>query len=135
MKIKLQYKIAIAILTLLTFIGCPDFVVKEKICGNYYLVASDAESEIFLAYHEPDDNSCYYGVIEKKVFAVGYDDSYIIAKQRMANKIITNYFILPIKKKMDWKNTGLIGPLTLDQFNKKKQELRISPDLDFTILY
>lgn len=134
-KMKFQLKIKTCIIILFVSTSCQDLVVKEKICGNYYLIASDAESDIMLSYHEPEDGSLYLGIIEKKVFAVGCDDKYIIAKQRMSSKIITNYFILPVKKKMDWKNTGLIGPLTLEQFNNMKQELRISRDLDFTILY
>jgi hypothetical protein len=34
---------------------------------------------------------------------------------------------------MDWRSkNGLIGPLTLDQFNAKRKELNIPDDLTFT---
>lgn len=122
-------------------IGCQGVAIKEKIEGNYYLIATDAEEDLSLTYHEAADENNYGTIINATVFAIGHNNEYIIAKQHPRNfpnppdKSITNFFILPIKKKFDWKtNNDLLGPLTLEQFNEKRKELNISNDLKFTII-
>lgn len=71
------------------------------------------------------------------LFAIWYNDKYIIAKQYpriFSNSEDTIYdYILPLKRGMDWKNkNGLIGPFTLEQFNEKRSESKIYNDLSFT---
>ncbi len=128
------------LLIVLLLSGCMGFLSKENIIGNYYLIAADTEEQMSLSYCDPADKNGCIGIIEATVFSVGYNKDYIIAKQHprvfpnAPNKDITNYFILPIGKKgTDWGNNyGLIGPLTLDQFNKQGKELNLLPDLKFT---
>jgi len=117
--------------------GCTGFDTKEKIINNYYLVAADTEEQLSLSYCDPNDKNGCIGIIEATVFSVGYNNSYIIAKQHPSNnRDITNYFLLPINKKdKHWgDNFGLIGPLTLAQFNEKERELNISDSIKFTIV-
>jgi len=104
--------------------------------GNYYLVAPDLDEQTSLSYHDPKDSLVYPSIIEATVFAVGYNKNYIIAKQHPnGDKHITNYFILPVKSGFNWKdNNGLLGPLTLNQFNQKTLELNIK-SIQFTIDY
>lgn len=114
--------------------GCGGLAIKKNIVENYYLIASDDPARTFLSYHEYSDGTFYRGIIDATVFAVGFNDKYIIAKQHSANDTATNFYILPIKKAMDWETkSGLIGPLSSQEFNQKKTELNIPSDLTFSI--
>lgn len=122
--------------------GCLGFDTKEKIIGNYYLVAADDQSQLSLSYCDPADKNGCVGITDATIFAVGYNKDYIIAQQHPrtfpnpTNKKIINYYILPVDyKNKHWgDNFGLIGPLTLEQFNDKRKELNIPDNLKFTIV-
>jgi len=117
---------------LCAFISCKG-VSEEQVIGNYYLVAMDyVKEETSLSYKLEDGNSV--GVVDKTVFAVGFNDNYIIVKQHPSNnRTITNYYIVPIYKESTLSpEKGLIGPLTLEQFNEKRKELNISDKVTFT---
>lgn len=122
----------------LVLTGCSGLALKEKIIDNYYLIATDVDEDCGLSYHEPSDGSNYAGIIDATVFSVGYNDKYMIIKQHPRtfpnppDKKITNYYILPLKKGMDWKNkNGLMGPLSLEKYNEKRKELNIPISLTF----
>ena len=132
-------KIIFYLSILILFFGCQNLAIKEKIIENYYLIASDEVYGTCLSYHEDTEESNYGCVIEAAVFAVGCNDKYMIVKQHPRtfpnppDKKITNYYILPLKKEMDWRSkNGLVGPLTLEQFNEKRKELNISDEVTFT---
>ena len=110
-------------------------IIKENFFGNYFLTAPDTEEQLALSYHDINDKDNYPTLIEETVFAVGYNETYIIVQQHPGrNKRVTNFYILPIKKGMDWKTkNGLIGPMTLEQFNEKRRTLNIPNELKFTI--
>ena len=117
---------------------CHSFALEEEITGNYYLTAPDAGEQCRLSYNEDDGSPNYGDIISETVFAVGFNDNYMIVKQHptilnnFEDKTITNYYILPLKKGMNWYNkNGLVGPLTLTQFNNKRKELKIE-DIQFT---
>jgi hypothetical protein len=116
--------------------GCTGFVINKSILGNYYLTAPDVDKQLSLSYHENSDGGIYGTIIEETVFAVGINKGYIIAKQHPSNnRNITNYFILPIKKGFDWTTkNGLIGPLTINQFNDVRKDLRLGQTI-YTIVY
>lgn len=123
----------------LLLLGCQQLAVREKIIDNYFLVAADASQWTSLSYHEDTEGTNYSSLIESTVFAVGYNDKYMIVKQypctfpNPPNKKIINYYILPLKKGMDWRTkNGLIGPLTVEQFTKQRKELNIPNSLTFT---
>jgi len=120
---------------LLLFLSC-NSGVRKNFLGNYYIVAPDLDEQTALSYHEPSDGLAYGDVIGATVFAVGYNKAYIIAKQHPnGDRHITNYFILPVKKGFNWKNNnGLMGPLSLNQFEQKQLELHIKP-IQFSIIY
>ena len=127
---------------ILIFVSCSGLAIKENITGNYYLIATDTGDDCALDYHEPNDENNYAGIIGATVFAVGYNDKYIIVKQHPRvfpnppNKEITNYFILQITDGFDWRNkSSLYGPLTLVQFNEKRKELGVPEDLQFTKIF
>jgi len=121
----------------LSFTACSGFAIEEKILDNYYLIAGDIGEECSLSYKVSDDD--FGTVIGATVFAIGYNKQFIIAKQHPRtfpnppNKKIINYYILPIKRGMDWKTkNGLVGPLSYDQFVVKRKELKINNELKFT---
>jgi uncharacterized protein YxeA len=130
----------IIFLILTNCIGGGGFVIDEKVTGNYYLTATDVIEQLSLSYHTEDMGDIYGKVIGETVFSVGFNNKYIIVKQHptiedKSNLKITNYYILPLKEKMDWKtNNGLIGPITLDKFNLTCKELHIE-DIKFAINY
>lgn len=112
--------------------GCSG-VSEDKVIGRYYLVAVDYVKERTSLNFQLDDNSSY-GVVNETVFAVGFNDKYIIVKQHPSNnKSITNYYIVPVYKENTlWAGKGVVGPLTLEQFTEKRKELSIPDDLTFT---
>ena len=108
------------------------FALLEKITDNYYITAPDTDDQAALSFHTDDSGDIYSTIVDATVFAEGHNNKYMVLKQHPykftigTNKTITNYFILPLLKTMDWKTkNGLMGPLTLDEFNKKRKELNI----------
>ena len=121
-----------------TFASC-GFVTEQKIIENYYFIATDDSEGMHLSYHESSDENDYGTLIGATVFAVGNNDDYMIVKQHPRifpnppDKKTTNYYILPLTKGMDWRTkNGLLGPLTLEQFIKKRKELNIPDSVTFT---
>jgi hypothetical protein len=122
---------------LVTKIGCVGVAYKQKLVKQYYLTALDTDEEMEIQVIDPDGYA--FRVIPSTVFSVGYDSSYIIAKQhpRTANNHadskITNYYILPIMEtlKSD-ESSNAIGPLTEEEFNKKKTEFGVNVEFSIT---
>jgi uncharacterized protein YceK len=138
----MKKNVCFCLLTLCLLSGCSGFAIRKKVVDNYYLIAPDEEEQLDLSYCDPSDQEGCSTIISETVFAVGHNQEYIIAKQhprvfpKTSNKSITNYFILPINKKdrHGRDNFGLIGPLTFEQFNKRKKELNIPDNVKFIIL-
>jgi hypothetical protein len=109
-------------------------VIEEHITGKYYLVAADIVKDSFLGY-QTSEGSCTQ-VIPETIFAAGFNYKYIIAKQHPYNdKKITNYFTVPINNDLVyWIYTGVLGPLSFQQFNEKRKELKIGDDVKFTVV-
>lgn len=127
---KKRLKIVTIMLIFIFFIGCDN---KRTITSRYYLDAIDVIDNTCLYYEFDDKNAV--GVVQPTVFAVGYNNKYIFVKQHPNNnKKITNYFIVPIyRDNTNWPEKGVIGPLTLEQFKQKEEELRIGSNIKFTI--
>lgn len=129
-----QIFICIIYLTLLfvLFSGCSG-MEKKHLTGNYYLIKMDyADEELSLSYK---DGSV---VIRPTIFAVGYDEDFIIVKQHPSkfgkelDKSITNCYIIPLKYEVNkWPDKNKIGPLTEEEFLLKRKELNISDELKF----
>ena len=119
-----------------------DTVIKKKIIDDYYLHAIDIP-ETCTVYYNPKEGYSYT-ITKPTVFATGYNDQYIIAKQHplierrhdSIDKSITNYYILPRKEITNWRAyQGLIiGPLTESEFKEKKKELGIPDEVTFSIV-
>ena len=111
--------------------SCWGFAEEIQIIDRYHLLAVDIDTDMSLSYKLKDGN--YVGIVDQTVFSVGFNDDYIIAKQHPDNDHNTiNYFILPIIKNYTYSpDDGLIGPLTMKQFETKTKELGIA-QLTFT---
>lgn len=73
-------------------------------------------------------NGSWIGRIDSTVFAVGWDQRYLVAKQHPnGDRRQTNYFILDARN--DEKNVDpsrvVIGPLTALEFQRKTVEMRL----------
>ena len=129
------------LLSLFILVGCNDFAVKKHVMGNYYLTAADERDACNLSYLITR-SQIYATVVGAKVFAIGHNRDYLIIKQHPRNSPyppdmeLVNYYILPILDgSMNWENkNGLIGPLTLTQFQDSLNELGITTNIAFTIL-
>ena len=121
--------------------GCNGFAIEKHIVGNYYFVATDSKDACTLSYGETHTHN-YGTVIHAMVFEVGYNEEYLFVKQHPRtfayppNMELVNYYILPtLDGGMNWKNkNGLIGPLTLAQFQDSLEELHISTEIQFPIV-
>ncbi|HET9058268.1 MAG TPA: hypothetical protein VFN30_15595 [Chitinophagaceae bacterium] len=125
-------KILICLVIIFSLCGCNGFVREELVVGRYYLVAVDVPQDLDLSYKLEDGS--YIGVVRETVFAVGFNDKYIIVKQHpFNNRAITNYYIVPIyKENILSPEKGVSRALTLEQFNEKRKELRIPDEVAFT---
>lgn len=127
------------LISIVFFTKCQFGDYSQSLVGNYRLYAPD-EKEAMSIYVQ--DGEYWIGVIVPTVFAVGYDQDFIIVKQHPRkfpsppDKSIDNYFIIPLKFKVgNSVDDNKIGPLTKRQFEEKCNELKVSKDLKFTKVF
>lgn len=112
---------------LLAFNSC-DFIDKKEIIPYYFITIDEGVGGYCLYYSE---NEKIHGIIiDAEIIAVGFNNKYIIAKQQpnihFKHLSTPLYYILPIKKGMNWRtNNNMLGPLTLNEFKAKQKELKI----------
>jgi len=111
-----------------------------KLVGNFELDYIDIEDNMAIYYNDPTWGGI--GVIDATVFAVGYNDKFIIAKQHpysdfRIEKSTTNYFIISIialKSSLDESlQYKTLGPLTESDFLEERKQLGVPKSLDFTV--
>jgi len=137
--ISLFFCLSLLLLGLNTCVGGFGFAFKEHLFDNYYLTAPDVIEQCSLSYHSESDGSIYGTVIVQTVFAVGYNDKYLIAKRYYCNnpdgsldKSKIKYCILPLIEGMDWRTkNGLLETMDSLTFESIRKNLGIS-DLKFT---
>lgn len=118
------------------FVSCDLVDYQAHITGRYYLSYVDTWDHMSLYYKFEDGGMV--GVVSHSVFAVGHNDEFIIIKNHPKNesgnpdKKIINYYIVPVHKELTYSpEIGVIGPLTIDAFEAKRNELKIT-ELKFT---
>ncbi len=119
-------KILLAVIAMLTCISCQDFVHKERIVGDFFLVAVDSDQEMDISYKISNDGD-FIGVVPATVYSIGHDSLYIYAKQHPDGPDgKTNYYIIPIEVQHPYNvEEGVIGPLDKNQFYKKLDEFKV----------
>lgn len=128
----------IALGTFFLLFGCTNEAYFKQINDQYYLEATDVKEDMALGFN---DGTNGVGVIAATVFAIGYNQDYIIIKQhpstfgKQLNKQTTNYYIIPLKQRLTKSiDKNFYGPMSAFQFKIKKQQLN-SADLNFTITF
>jgi hypothetical protein len=96
--------------------------------GPYALIWIDIPDDVKLSYDA--GKGSWLGRVDARVFAVGWDGRYVVAKQHpKGDKNITNYFVIDSQK--DSLNADaekvVIGPLGEEEFQKRSAELKLPP--------
>ncbi|MFC5284232.1 hypothetical protein ACFSSE_10935 [Pedobacter alpinus] len=110
---------------------------SKNLVGNYEVDYIDSKDNMSIYYNDPQWGGL--GVVNPTVFAVGFNDDFIIVKQHpnvdfKIDKGITNYFIIPLNSPItEAPEDNRIGPLTESAFMKKRKELDIPSSLNFTL--
>ena len=105
--------------------GC-GFVHDEHLVGPYRLIAVDVYEQMNLSYSLDSGNAV--GRIPETVFAVGWDDHYIVAKRHPHNdRAVTQFFYLDIARDNKYADprTSVVGPLTESDFRIKQAQLHL----------
>ena len=112
--------------------GC-GYVHDEQLTGPYRLIAVDTLDQMSLSYGLSDGN-----VIERigeTVFAVGWNERYIVAKQHPNNDLsITAFYYLDRSRDSTYADpsASVTGPLSEAEFSTRQAELGL-PEFSRTI--
>lgn len=90
--------ICLAVAAPVTVSGCGRFVRDQEVTGSYRLIAPDVDEQLSLSY-SLDDGSAV-GRVNETVFAVGWNDRYIVAKQHPARDRSRTNFITSICRRI-----------------------------------
>jgi len=117
--------------SLLMLVSCSG-IDKEKLIGDYYLTKIDyADSELDISFRLKETGN-FIGVIPPKVIEVGFDENFIIAKQQFASENDIRFFIIPLKQKVNQSpDENKFGPMSIDEFKLKREELGVPDELVF----
>lgn len=122
------------------------FVYERHLTGNYYLVATDTKEDMDVCYHQQKyDDAPYTGITGASVYAVGYDDDFILVKAYRASKDsmgislhrydknITEYYIIPVNNMQEtWEaQENKFGAFNKKDFEIKRKELGVPDDITF----
>ncbi len=113
--------------------ACRTATFKQRIVGNYFIVAADVYSEMMLSYHSETDGSTYSALVAPTVVSFGYNTQYIIIKQHpsgptyITDSTVSNYFIVPIMSDTStWEAVNhLYSPLSKMKFDSLRRALKI----------
>lgn len=118
------------LLAVMTLVGCGGIgcAYEKRLSGKYGLVAVDVLEQMSLSEMLPGGSAV--GVINETVFAVGWDERFIIAKQHPSgNKSITHYYILQVA------DGTLTGPFDVSAFIAERAKLGAPAALSFTLVF
>ena len=139
-------KIVISLfLFLLPLMQSCGFVYKQHLTGNYYLIAVDTKDDMDVCYHRQTDDALYIGITGASVYAVGYDDDFILVKAYRAlrdsmdislqryDKNTTEYYIIPVNNTQEaWEaQENKFRAFSKKDFEVKRRELGVSDDITF----
>jgi hypothetical protein len=105
--------------------GC-GFVHDERVTRDYRLIAVDVFDQMTLSRRLPDGNAI--SRINETVFAVGWNDRYVVAKQHPAkNRKVTHYYYLDMSRDSIYADPSqsVTGPLTETEFKQHQADLKL----------
>ena len=132
-------KVILLIITLGLFLqGCGGlgFAYRKHLVGNYYLIAVDVKENICVSYS--DDINSYWNITGERVYEAGCNNDFIIAKAyQSCDKDVTEYYLISINDGQDSLKVQYekFGPLTKEDFERKKIELKVPDTIHFEKLW
>ena len=93
---KTTVKRIIYILTIVNLCSCGQPAVHKHLTDEFYLTAPDLIEQLSVSYHY--SGASYSNIVNETVVAVGYNDNFIIVKQRPSNTDTTLYYIIDINE-------------------------------------
>jgi len=134
MKEKLYCLLSIFAVAILV-VGCPFMgkVYEEDLVNGYAVWATDvmAQAKIVKKDKEISSTTIYTSVVPATVFAYGWNDDFIIAKQhprkkdRKVDTNLTYWYIVEVA------SGNVHGPLSEDEFNKLRTKLKVPAEISF----
>ena len=106
----------------------------QKIIEQYEVGWNDLESNRAITKKVENSENYHYIIVSDYVFAVGHNESYIIAKQQQNLNAETNYYLIDISKNKHDNSKGIHGPLNKTEFEKIKKKLNIE-NLNFDMIF
>lgn len=113
------------LMSVLLVSGC-GFVHDEHITGPYRLIAVDVDNQMSISYDLGDGSAV--GRINETVFAFGFDERFIVAKQHPnGDRSVTNFFYLDMTKDSKYADPtdSVTGPLTEKEFESEAKLLNL----------
>lgn len=113
------------LMSVLLVSGC-GFVHDEHITGPYRLIAVDVDNQMSISYDLGDGSAV--GRINETVFAFGFDERFIVAKQHPnGDRSVTNFFYLDMTKDSNYADPtdSVTGPLTEKEFESEAKLLNL----------
>lgn len=137
---------AFLLLLLLPLLQSCGFVYERHLTGNYYLIAVDTKEDMDVCYHlQEDDDAPYTGITGASVYAIGYDNDFILVKAyrilkdsmgislQRYDKNTTEYYIIPVNNSQEaWEaQDNKFGAFGKKDFEIKRKELGVSDNITF----
>ena len=124
--------------TVLVFcFGCGGigFAYEQELTGKFGLIACDTRTQMSLCEILPSGSGI--GIVDQTVFAVGWNDDFIIAKRHPSDgsdtndidRSVTEFYILTVATEK------LLGPLDEAEFDKQRASLGLPEDLTFILVF
>jgi hypothetical protein len=112
--------------------GCPRLgsFYEEDLGNGYQLWAADVIEQVAV-FKKSKLSSAMVEVVPSVVFAYGWNDDFILAKQhplkshRKVDTSITNWYIVEVA------SGNVHGPLSEGEFNKLKTKLKVPAEISF----
>ena len=120
-----RYQTLLMMLSCLLIAGC-GFVHDEVITGTYRLIAVDMDEQMGICYDLGDGSAA--GRINETVFAYGFNNRYIVAKQHPNDdRSITYYYYLDMTKDSKYADPSdsVTGPLNEGNFALASRKLSL----------
>lgn len=134
MKEKLYCLLSIFAVAILV-VGCPfmGMVYEEDLVNGYAVWATDvmAQAKIVKKYKKISSTTFFTSVVPATVYAYGWNDDFIIAKQhprkkdRKVDTNLTYWYIVEVA------SGNVHGPLSEDEFNKLRTKLKVPAEISF----
>jgi len=131
MKEKLYCLLSIFAVAILV-VGCPFMgrVYEEDLVNGYAVWATDVMEQAKIVKKHKENSSATL-VVPATVFAYGWNDDFIIAKQhprkkdRKVDTNLTYWYIVEVA------SGNVHGPLSEDEFNKLRTKLKVPAEISF----